>query len=555
MKIIFFLFRYSQRLVILAIIAGIVSGACNTGLLALVNAALTGGGFPATTLVQSFIALCLMVALSRIASELLLTHLGQGALINLRMQLSRKILSVPLRRLEELGAHRLMAALTDDVPNITGVVTTIPILCINAAIVVSCLVYLGWLSWVVLLLVLGCLVLGIVSYQVPVVRAMRYARLGREAADALYNHFRALTEGIKELKLHSERREAFLSQSMQASAESLRRNNVAGMTVFTIASTWGQILIFVVIGVLLFALPGVVAVDARTLTGYTLVILYMMTPLQVIMNSLPTLGRANVALKKVEELGLALDNYSTEGKTLAPSNSEPAWEPLEIIGVTHAYHRESEDSDFILGPIDLTIRRGEVVFIVGGNGSGKTTLAKLLVGLYVPEAGEIRIGGRLVTDEMREQYRTLFSVVFSDFFIFESLLGLSSQQLDSRAQEYLNQLQLSHKVQVKDGALSTTELSQGQRKRLALLTAYLEDRPIYLFDEWAADQDPYFKEIFYLHLLPDLKARSKTVIVISHDDRYYYVGDRLVKLDDGKLSYDKQIAAAQEVRDNVPLAL
>jgi putative ATP-binding cassette transporter len=91
---------------------------------------------------------------------------------------------------------------------------------------------------------------------------------------------------------------------------------------------------------------------------------------------------------------------------------------------------------------------------------------------------------------------------------------------------------------VREGAFSTLALSQGQRKRLALLTAYLEDRPIYLFDEWAADQDPQFKEIFYHHLLPELRARNKTVLVITHDDRYYDVADRLIKLDYGKLVYD-----------------
>jgi len=383
---------------------------------------------------------------------------------------------------------------------------------------------------------------------------MRYSRAAREAADALYNHFRALTEGIKELKLHGERREAFLSQSMQASAESLRRNNIAGMTVFTLASTWGQLLIFVVIGVLLFAMPLLTGAGSRTLIGYTLVILYMMTPLQVIMNALPTLGRANIALKKVEDLGLALDSYSSEGEALAPTNAQPAWETIELRGVTHTYHRESEDSDFILGPIDLVIRRGELMFLVGGNGSGKTTLAKLLMGLYVPESGEIRVDGQLVTDKTREEYRRLFSAVFADFFLFESLLGLKTPQLDNRAEEYLDRLQLSRKVTIKEGVFSTTDLSQGQRKRLALLTAYLEDRPIYLFDEWAADQDAYFKEIFYLQLLPELKSRGKTAIVISHDDRYYYAGDRLIKLEEGKLSSERQLTFPSEVTERFVVA-
>jgi putative ATP-binding cassette transporter len=126
-------------------------------------------------------------------------------------------------------------------------------------------------------------------------------------------------------------------------------------------------------------------------------------------------------------------------------------------------------------------------------------------------------------------------VVFSDFFLFDSLLGLEVPEGDARPEEYLERLLLHHKVKIEGGTLSTLDLSQGQRKRLALLTAYLEDRPIYLFDEWAADQDPEFKEVFYRHLLPDLKARGKTVVVISHDDRYYDAGDRLVRLDSGGL--------------------
>lgn len=554
MKIIYFLLRYSPRLVVLAILAGIVSGASNTGLLALINAVLTGSKFSTTTLAWAFVALCVMVGVSRVVSEFLLTSLGQGALVDLRMQLSRKILSVPLRKLEELGAHRLMAALTDDVPNITGVVTTIPILCINVAVALSCLVYLGWLSWGVLLLVLGCMAVGIVTYQLPVVRAMRHARLAREAADALHNHLRALTDGIKELKLHGDRREAFLTDSLHATSDALRRHNVNGFRIFTIAASWGQLLIFVVIGVLLFTLPLLWGSDIRTMTGYTITILYMMTPLQVVMNTLPALGRANVALRKVEELGLELEANATDRPAAALAEPNPSWSRLELSDVTHVYRREGEESDFVLGPVNLTLNRGELVFLAGGNGSGKTTLAKLLVGLYIPEGGEIRLDGAPVTDENREQYRSLFSVVFSDFYLFGSLLGLRDPQLDARAGEHLALLQLSHKVQVKGGELSSTDLSQGQRKRLALLTAYLEDRPVYLFDEWAADQDPHFKEVFYLHLLPDLKARGKTVIVISHDDKYYYAADRLLKLEDGKLSEAAGAAYSRQSRGELSVA-
>src|SRR5207248_1747016 len=188
---------------------------------------------------------------------------------------------------------------------------------------------------------------------------------------------------------------------------------------------------------------------------------------------------------------------------------------------------------FRLGPIDLSLARGELVFVAGGNGSGKTTLAKLLVGLYAPADGEVRLNGRPVGD--REQYRQLFSAVFANGHLFDRLLGVQAAELADGAGDYLTRLELGHKVRVEGGKFSTTDLSQGQCKRLALLTAYLEDRPVYVFDEWAADQDVHYREIFYTRLLADLIARGKTVVVISHDDRYYHLGDRIVKLESGKL--------------------
>jgi len=192
-----------------------------------------------------------------------------------------------------------------------------------------------------------------------------------------------------------------------------------------------------------------------------------------------------------------------------------------------------------VGPIDLSLHPREVVFIVGGNGSGKSTLAKLITGLYLPEAGEIYLNGQLIGANNREWYRQHFAVVFSDFYLFDRLLGLDRQDLDQQAQQYLRQLQLDHKVTIRDGQLSTTALSQGQRKRLALLTAYLEDRPIYLFDEWASDQDPVFKEMFYTQFLPQLRSQGKTVLVISHDDHYFDQADRIIKLDYGQIKLEQ----------------
>src|SRR5882672_10599399 len=544
MKILSFLLRNSRGIVVLAVIAGVISGASNTGLLAVITAAL-GGYYSRTTLIWYFVALCIIAPLSRIGSEILLVQLGQKAIFDLRMKLSRQILGVSLRQLEELGPHKLTAALTDDVLAISNAIIFVPILCINLAVVIGCLVYLCWLSCLAFLAVLGFIVLGMASSQLPIVAATSSFRQAREEEDNLFGHFRALVEGIKELKIHRHRREVFLTDALQSTATSFRRHNIKGMAIYTVASSWGQLLVFVVIGLLIFLLAGVGDVTTLTLTGFALTILYMMTPLQVIMNTLPNMGRASVALNKLAQLGLSLaasteNEIAVEDETTAAQDRELACESLELVGVKHAYYLEGEDNNFNLGPVDLTFQRGEVVFLVGGNGSGKTTLAKLLIGLYSPEEGDICLNGQRITDANREFYRQHFSVVFSDFYLFESLLGLDSPELEIKGRDYLKRLQLDHVVQIKDGALSTTKLSQGQRKRLALLTAYLEDRPIYLFDEWAADQDPLFKEIFYLQLLPELKARGKTVFVISHDDHYYFVGDRIIKLDYGKLEYDQR---------------
>ncbi|MRH89908.1 ATP-binding cassette domain-containing protein [Nocardia sp. SYP-A9097] len=201
-----------------------------------------------------------------------------------------------------------------------------------------------------------------------------------------------------------------------------------------------------------------------------------------------------------------------------------------------------EGDGFRLGPIDLTFEPGQITFIVGGNGSGKSTLAKLITGLYVPRSGTVKLNDELINHENIEWYRQNTSAIFTDFHLFEDYLGFDRPGIDTEVQHYLEELQIAHKVTVKDGKLSTIDLSQGQRKRLALLTALLEDRSIYLFDEWAADQEPKFRDVFYTEILAELKGRGKTVIVITHDDRYFHLADQLVKLDFGKLTEAEAIA-------------
>jgi putative ATP-binding cassette transporter len=536
MKLVVFLLRSSLGTVCLAVLAGIVAGVSNTGLLIIINSALSESAIPQTTLIWAFALLCLAMLVSRAASWIFLVQLAHRVTFKLRLELSARILAAPLQHLEKLGAPRLLATLTDDVAMIASALIATPMLAVHIVVVITCLAYLGWLSSTALLGVFGFLIVAVLCYQLPLRRALTYLGAGREELDALLKHFRSLIEGNKELKLHHARREAFYHDQLEHSALSFRRKATTGDAIYALTASFGHLLIFILVGLLIFALPVLQPTSSATTIGYSLVILYLMPPLEVIMNALPTLGRANVALQKIDAMGLSLAAKSVERSTAVSSTSN-GYRSLKLEAVTHAY--ESEDGDgFRVGPVDLSFRPAELVFLVGGNGSGKTTLAKLLTGLYAPDEGAIYLDGQKITDETRDQYRQLFAAVFSDFYLFESLLGLSAGALDEQALEYLRRLQLDRKVQVTDGVLSTTDLSHGQRKRLALLTAYLEDRPFYVFDEWAADQDPLFKEIFYLRLLPELKAREKTVVVISHDDRYFHVADRVLKLNYGKLEQE-----------------
>lgn len=500
----------------------------------MISAALAGRG-SYLFLLWSFVGLCVLVPLSRAASELLLINLGQDAILRLRLELSRRLLGVPLRRLEELGPHRLLTTLTEDISTVSNVVGLVPNLCINGAILAGALAYLAYLSWRVFLIVLALAVLTILAYQLPSTRALAYLRQARLVHDELFSHLGGLVHGIKELKLHLARRRAFLTQTLEATAVDLRNQNIKGMRIYTAASSGGQLLVFVLVGVLIFGLSRSVPLETHVLTGYTLTLLYLMTPLQIVLNAVPTFARAGVALRQVESMGFDLSLGSPEDDATSVARPESTWHQLELVGVTHVYRRPDEDADFVLGPIDLCLRPGELVFIAGGNGSGKTTLAKLITGLYIPESGEVLLDGRTISDGNRDSFRQHFSVVFSDFYLFHDLLGLDRPTLDREAGEFLQELRLAQKVRVEEGKISTLDLSQGQRKRMALLTAYLEDRPIYLLDEWAADQDPFFKEVFYRQLLPSLKRAGKCVVVISHDDRYYDAADVILRLEDGRI--------------------
>ncbi|NJN73818.1 MAG: cyclic peptide export ABC transporter [Limnothrix sp. RL_2_0] len=532
MNLIRLLLRSSRQLVVISCLAGLVSGICSAQLIALINVALSNPDGTIPLVLWSFVGLVVGAIFSRLLSELLLIRLAQQMIADIRLHVSQQILAAPLRDLEALGTPRLLATLTEDVQTLAIAAAYIPSACVAISVVLGCLIYLLWLSWSVFLGFVLFLVVAVVSYQGVTRHAQRFLAQARDEQDRLFSHLRSLTEGIKELKLNHARRQAFINEALQPTITAVRRQNMAGMTAFTLGLTWTQLLLFTAIGLVAFMLPQISSIPRSVISGYVLTMIFLIIPLDALTTILPLLSKANIALQKIKSIQHSLAHHQESTIRPVPGQKMP-WQTLTFQAV-HYYHQADQDiSPFCVGPIDLRIERQQLLFLTGGNGSGKSTLAKLITGLYRPNAGQILVDNYQVTDADYGWYRQQFAAVFYDFYLFEALFGV--EHSEQQVEHYLQKLELNGKVTVDRGLFSTLALSQGQRRRLALLVAYLEDCPFYVFDEWAADQDPEFREIFYTQLLPELRQRGKTIVVITHDDRYFYLADKILKLDYGQL--------------------
>jgi putative pyoverdin transport system ATP-binding/permease protein len=528
MRLVKFLLRTSGGVMTLAIVAGAASGACNAALIAWITRALTGR----SAVFGIFVALVGIKLITAYASRQWLARVAQRTLLTLRRELARRIVEARLREAEEAGTPRLLAALTDDIGAIAAALAALPSLAINLTVLVACGAYLAWLSPRLFVILLVFVAAGLWVYRAFASAAMRALRRVRAEQDRLFAHFRALTEGLVELQRHAGRRRAFLDEELEQTSATLERENLRASARFGLAHLWSQAIVYGALAAVLFGAIGVHLVEPAVLTGFVLTIVYLTGPLAAAMQTLPSFGRASVALDRVQALGWTL----AAARLPAADRPQPFprdWRRIDFDAVAHTYR--SEDEPFTLGPLSFSIHRGEILFVTGGNGSGKSTLAKLIAGLYEPDAGRVSVDGVVVSDALCAEYRELASTVLSNCFLFDRLLGLDAPDLDARAKRLLHRLGLTHKVRIAGGRFSTTDLSHGQRKRLALLTAALEDRTLFILDEWAADQDSGFKRWFYLEWLPEVRRSGRTVVVISHDDRYFGVADRLVRLEQGQL--------------------
>ncbi|PHM27775.1 cyclic peptide export ABC transporter [Xenorhabdus budapestensis] len=534
MTLIAYLYRQSWILLLLSTIFALISGFTGASVVGMISQGITGA-VSLSSFIWNFFGICILFFITKTLSEVLLSHLTQATIYSLRLSLSNKILRAPFKKLNNIGKHGLLAVLTKDVDVFIHSFMLAPTAFGNITLIIACFGYLAWISWqLFIILTVVCLLTMYIFYFLEK-RPIRLMEEMREQVDKIYLSFQQLIDGSKELKLNSQKGNAFIDRVISPGAKKFKEICIKANNNYAWVLNAGSVVFYIVIGFMIFVVPIWLPQEPSNLMTVTLIVLFLSGPISELIGAIPELRQAEISLQKMKQLDSELEEslYIQQANTPNPFANEQSLS-LELKDVVHHYTTDKEDREFKLGPMSLTISQGEIIFIVGGNGSGKTTLAMLLVGLFEQESGSIWLNGVKMDQTNNEHYRQYFAAVFSNYHLFDQLLNTGAN-VTEKATHYIEALNMSHKVKIVDGQFSTTELSAGQRKRLALVSAYLEDRPIYLFDEWAADQDPVFKRIFYTELLPELKARGKTVIVISHDDAYFDIAERVIKLEDGHI--------------------
>ncbi|KQQ62449.1 cyclic peptide transporter [Pseudomonas sp. Leaf127] len=528
-------------IVTLSIVLGMVGGLSITTLLATINKVLHSDSGMTQGIVLSFAGLCLMALLSSIVSDIGSNYVGQNIVVGLRKTLGEKVMSAPIEQIERYRTHRLIPVLTHDVGTISDFAFAFAPLAISLTVTLGCLGYLAMLSWQMFLLMVVAIAIGTTVQYFARSHGIKNFLAARETEDELQKYYGAVSEGAKELRIHRPRRHRMFEQRIQGTANHIRDLQIRAINIFVVAKTFGSMLFFVVIGLALAFQAYWPNADKSVMSGFVLVLLYMKGPLEHLIGTLPIISRAQIAFRRIAELSEKFSSPEPHLLLEDKGSKRLTLESLELRDVQYAFPAVQGSEPFRLGPVNLRIEQGEIVFIVGENGCGKTTLIKVLLGLYAPQKGEILLDGQPIVAQNRDDYRQLFTTVFADYYLFDELVQ-GGGDVPREAERYLQRLEIGHKVTIRDGAFSTTDLSTGQRKRLALLSAWLEGRPVLVFDEWAADQDPTFRRIFYTELLPDLKRLGKTIIVISHDDRYFDIADQLVKMEAGKVHCEASLA-------------
>ena len=463
----------------------------------------------------------------------LLSEYSESKIADIRYSMMEKVGNTDLPTFERVGAEQIYTILTYDVGEISvlsrEIAQTGRLLPLILILIIR-LASLSFISFIVAFLFLFSIFIVVFYVQLKVAKIT--ARL-RYKEKKLFDAVSDLLDGFKELKLNDKKSEDFFNFCFISRANELMHFKLQRFKYFLYSYLSVYIIWFFSFFILIVSYFISPYQQEIIITSLGMILLM---PKAVIYREIPKLVNANISFKRILDFENILQNLKSES---FQESQQTDFKEIKYDNISFSYHNSDNSSSFSVGPVSIDLYQGEILFITGGNGAGKTTILKLMTGLYPIDSGEIYLDGKNIRIE---EYRPLFSAVFSDFHLFDRLYGLES--IDEKGIDSLLEIfKLDQKVQLENDAFSTRNLSTGQKKRLALLMAMLEDKPIYFFDEWAADQDPEFRRYFYENLLPSFKKQGKTVIAVTHDDRFFYAADRVLNLEYGQIAQKTKIVA------------
>uniref|UniRef100_UPI00366E4F80 multidrug ABC transporter permease/ATP-binding protein n=1 Tax=Campylobacter coli TaxID=195 RepID=UPI00366E4F80 len=473
-----------------------------------------------------FIALLIVFFLSSTIVELGLSVFGQNFIFKMQRRVVKQILDTPLLKVAKVGKARILASLGSDVRNISFGLLRLPDFLQSSILILCTSVYLCYLSPQIFTL---CAIWIIVVFTINnflMMKVYAYFRKARENDDALQNNYQNILDGHKELLINRYRAKLYYEDEFESNARSKKKNSTLGNLFNNLSSNFTNVALLALVGVEFYLALEFKWASVAEATTIALSILFLRTPLVSMIGSFPTLLLAKIALDKIAKL--ELDDYKEH---FEKTNFIKDWRQISFKNTSFSY-----DDNFHLNPVNLDLKKGELIFLIGKNGSGKSTFCMLLTGLFKPSEGEIFVDDMKIDDDNLDVYRSLVSAVFSDFHLFTKTLAKEKFADEEKIASWLEFLELKGKTRVEDHELVLTKLSTGQKKRLAMLIALLEERDILVLDEWAADQDPVFRRFFYKKLLPLLKEQGKTIFAITHDDVYFDMADRIFLAQNGEIS-------------------
>lgn len=513
-----------------------LSGLANAGVLAIVNMAVQSSAENNASQLRSIVLFCLAIAIYAYSQKRLMIDTCERVelLISaLRQRLLEAVRNSELLEIEQIGKATIFGNLSRETQVLSQAVPNLVVAVQSTILLVVAMVYLFFLSKLAFFLLATFTAIGAGFHLGRAKLASKHIFDAARNDDALIEGFSDVIDGFREVKL-SQVKSDELSDTIRSASRRSAKSRILVHSLNARDFVLSQLTFFALTGLMVFVVPAFGEADTKTIAMTTTATLFMLGPVGALVGNFPVFNNANAAARQIIELEEKLLMGRSDGKIEGPLGFFNNFKEITIEEQSFTYPAAEGEPAFSVGPNSLTIKRGDCIFITGGNGSGKTTFINLLLTLIPPSGGRIAVDGVTIVDGNLSAYRNLFAAIFSDNHLFQTLYGTAPFTVED-TQRLLSDMEILQKVQIVDKRFTTTDLSGGQRKRLALISAQLERKPILIMDEWAADQDPVFRHKFYRQILPALKEQGHTIIAITHDDRYFDAANKRFHMEDGKL--------------------